>query len=67
MRRVEECEHLISLSRSTALFIEKYRYGYIENFRKLLQATGSDPADALFVLLHLLVGYSQRAGKGLLG
>jgi hypothetical protein len=32
-----------------------------------LQATGSDPADALFVLLHLLVGYSQRAGKGLLG
>jgi hypothetical protein len=67
MGGVEECEHLISVSRSTALFIEKHRDGYIENFCKLLQATGSDPADALFVLLHLLVGYSQRAGKSLLG
>jgi hypothetical protein len=64
--RVEKCEHATSVLRSTEFFVKKHRDGYVENFCKLSQPTGSDSADALFVLLHLLVGYSQRASKSLL-
>src|SRR5580704_12113690 len=64
---VEECEHGTSVLRSSEFFVEKHGNGYIENFCNLLQATGSNSADALFVLLDLLIGYSQRIAESSLG
>jgi hypothetical protein len=65
--RVKECENGTSVLRSAEFFVEKHRHGYVENFCKLLQATRSNSADALFVLLHLLIGDSQRVAESLLG